>query len=56
MGASLLSDVYQFKVDEIFQDIAQCVGIADDIVIFGYNDQDHESTLYFVLDRACKLG
>ena len=34
MGASLSSDVYQFKVDEIFQDIPQCEGIADDIVIF----------------------
>ena len=52
MGAFLSSDVYQFKVDKIFQDIAQCVGIADDIVIYGYNDQDHDSTLYYVLDRT----
>ena len=48
MGASLSSDVYQCKVDEIFQDIPQCVGIADDIEIFGYND--HDSTLYSLLD------
>ena len=45
MGASLSSDIYQFKVDEIFEDIPQCVGIADDIVIFGYNDHDHDTTL-----------
>ena len=56
MGASLSSDVYQFKIDEIFQEIPQCVGIADDIVIFGYSDQDHDATLYSVLDRACKVG
>ena len=56
MGASLSSDVYQYKVDEIFQDIAQCVGIADDIVFFGHNDQDHDATLYSVLDRACDVG
>ena len=56
MGASLSSDVYQFKIDEIFQDIPQCVGIADDIVIFGYSDQDHGATLYSVLDRAVRLG
>ena len=56
MGASLSSDVYQFKIDEIFEDISQCVGIADDIVIFGYNDHDHDQTLYTVLDRACKVG
>ena len=56
MGASLSSDVYQFKIDKIFQDIPQCVGIADDIVIFGYTDHDHDITLYSVLDRARKVG
>ena len=56
MGASLSSDVYQFKIDEIFEDISQCVGIADDIVIFGYDDHDHDKTLYTVLDRAHKVG
>ena len=56
MGASLSSDVYQNKVDEIFQDVAQCEGIADDIVIFGCNDSDHDTTLYAVLDRARDVG
>ena len=56
MGASLSSDVYQYKVDEIFKDIPQCIGIADDIVIFGYNDHDHNATLYSVLDRAHDVG
>ena len=56
MGASLSSDVYQFKIDKIFEDISQCVGIADDIVIFGYDDHDNDKTLYNVLDRACKVG
>ena len=56
MGASLSSDVYQFKIDEIFQDIPQCVGIVDDIIIFGYTDHDHDVTLYSVLDRAHKVG
>ena len=32
------------------------MGIADDIVIFGYSDQDHDTTLYSVLDRACNVG
>ena len=55
MGASLSSDVYQFKIGEIFQDIPQCVGIVDDIVIFGYTDHDHDVTLYSLLDRAHKV-
>ena len=56
IGASLSPDVYQYKIDEIFEDIPQCVGIADDIVIFGYNDQDHDTTLYSVLDGAQDVG
>ena len=56
MGASLSSDIYQYKVDEIFEDIPKCVGIVDDIMIFGYNDQDHDATLYSVLDRAHYVG
>ena len=56
MGALLSSDLYQFKIDEIFEYIPQCVGIADDIVIFGYDDHDHDKTLYTVLDRAHKVG
>ena len=50
MGASLSFDIYQYKVDEIFQDTPQCVGIADDIGIFGYTD--HDATLYSILDRT----
>ena len=56
MSASLSSDIYQYKVDKIFQDISQCVGIVDDIMIFGYSDQDHDATLYSVLDRAFDVG
>ena len=54
MGATLSSDVYQYKVDEIFEDIPLCIGIADDIIIFGYND--HDATLYSALDSAIDVG
>ena len=50
MGTSLSSDVYQYKVDEILEVIPHCVEIADDIMIFGYSDQDHDATLYSVLE------
>ena len=39
-----------------FRTYLKCVGIADDIVIFGYDDHDHNKTLYNVLDRAHKVG
>ena len=56
MGASLSSDVYQYKVDKIFQKIPQCIDIADDIVIFGNGDNNHDATLNSVLDRAHDVG
>ena len=56
MGTLLFSDLYQYKVNEIFQDKPQCVGRANDIVIFGYGDTDHDCTLYNVLDRARDIG
>ena len=56
MGALLSSYIYQYKVNEIFEYITQCVGIADDIMIFGYSDQDHDATLSSVLDRAHDVG
>ena len=56
MGPSLSSDVYQYKVDKIFEDIPQCVGVADDTAIFGYISHDHDATLYSVLYRAHDVG
>ena len=56
MGISLSSDIYQYKVDEIFEGTPQCVGIADDIMIFGYSNQDHDATLYSVLDKGHDVG
>ena len=32
------------------------MGIANDIMIFGYSDKDHDATLYSLLDRACEVG
>ena len=52
MGASLSSDVYQFKIDQIFEDISQCVGIADDKVIFGYNDHDHDQNSVYCIRQS----
>ena len=56
VGASLSSDVYQLKKDEISENIPQCVGIADNIVIYDYNDDDNDATLYSVSNRAHKVG
>ena len=47
MGASLSSNVYQYKVDGHLEEIRQCVAIADGIIIYGYNADgtDHDNSM-----------
>ena len=42
MGVSLGSDCFQYKMDQIFDLIPQCCGIADNLVIYGYSEEDHD--------------
>ena len=56
MGASLSSDCFQYKMDKIFSLIAQCCGITDGLVIYGYSKEEHVWVLFQVLDRAKHVG
>ena len=58
MGASLSSDVYQYKVDSHLENIQNYMDIVDDIIIFGFRDdgKDHDSMVRQVLDKAKAVG
>ena len=58
MGASLRSDIYQYKVDGHLEGIKNCVAIADDIIIFGFDESgsDHDKTVLEVMDKARSVG
>ena len=58
MGASLSSDVYQYKVDDHLEHIENCVAIADDIIIFGFNPDgtDHDVTVRQVMNKAKEVS
>ena len=56
MGASLSSDCFQHKMDQIFGPIEQCCGITHDLVIYGYTLEDHDIVLFTVLDTAKQVG
>ena len=58
MGASLSSDVYQYKVDAHLDKIKNCMAIADDIIMFGYREdgKDHDETVREVLEKAKAVG
>ena len=44
-------DMFQCKIDEIFNDMPNLFGIADDILVIGYNKDgaDHDEAVYHVL-------
>ena len=58
MGASLSSDIYQYKVDGHLEGIKNCMAIADNIIIFGFDESgsDHNKTVTEVLEKARSVG
>ena len=50
-GAALVGDMFQHKIDEIFNDIPNVFSIADDILVIGYDKDgtDHDKAVYKVL-------
>ena len=45
MGSIIVQDVFQRKLDHIFLDILGVTGIADDMIIYGRDDQEHDGNL-----------
>ena len=58
MGASLSSDVYQYKVDGHLEHIENCVAIVDDIIIFRFNPDgtDNDMTVRQVMNKKKEVG
>ena len=54
-GAALVGNMFQCKNDKIFNDMPNVFGIADDILVIGYNKDgaDHDDAVYNVL-RWCQ--
>ena len=49
-------DVFQAKIDQTFEGCEGTIGIADDIVIFGKSEQDHNHHLHIMLARCRNTG
>ena len=54
MGSIVAQDVFQRKLDAIFLSIPGVTGIADDIIIYGRNDQEHDENLVNFLEVCRK--
>lgn len=57
-GLICAQDIFQKKVDETFGDLPGVTGIADDIIVYGYEDDgsDHDKNLQAVMSRARETG
>ena len=54
MGSIIAQDVFQRKLDVIFLSIPGVTGIADDMIIYGRNDQEHDEHLVNFLEVCRK--
>ena len=54
MGSIVAQDVFQRKLDAIFLDIPGVMGIADDMVIYGKTDLEHDRHLINFLNICRK--
>ena len=54
MGSIVAQDIFQRKLDGIFLDVPGVTGIADDMVIYGRSDLEHDKNLINFLDICRK--
>ena len=55
-GLKMSQDVFQAKIDQTFEGCKGTVGIADDIVVFGKSEEEHDRHLTEMLDRCRTTG
>ena len=55
-GLKMSQDVLQAKIDQTFEGCEGTIGIADDIVIFGKSEQEHDRHLHDMLTRCRSTG
>ena len=55
-GAKMSQDMFQLRMDAILEQCPGVIGIHDDMVIFGVDQQDHEANLINLLNVCQKEG
>ena len=54
-GSIIAQDMFQCKLDAIFLSVPGITGIADDMIIFGKTDQEHDGNLLTFLE-VCRMN
>ena len=56
-GLKVSQDVFQSKMDRILDEAGEgCIGIADDVIVFGKSTTDHDASLHRLMMAARKNG
>ena len=55
-GLSCAQDIFQWMMDQILQCCEGVIGIADDVIIHGKDDEDHDRNLHNFMHTACEHG
>ena len=55
-GLRMSQDVFQQKMDQILESCPGCIGIADDVAVFGRNAEEHDKNLHNLLQVARQHG
>jgi hypothetical protein len=56
MGIRSSHDIFSRKIDEFFADLPGVTSIIDDLLIYGNTQQEHDTNLRNVLERAIEKG
>ena len=56
MGSKVASDIFQRMLDSVYTGLPGVTGIADDMVIFGRNEEEHDRNLILFLETTRKNG
>ena len=56
MGLSLASDVFEITIRDTIKDLNDVINIADDILIFGNDAQEHDRNLLALFHRALEVN
>ena len=55
-GLRMSQDVFQQKMDQILESCPGCIGIADDVAVFGRNAEEHNKNLHNLMQVARQHG
>ena len=56
MGSKVASDIFQIMLDSVYIGLPGVTGIADDMVIFSRNEEEHDRNLILFLETTRKNG